>query len=236
MARVLILREEIAAAKTARMLRDLGHEPLVLPVEETVPLEGPAPNPANGADWAGFAATSARSIPALAAAFPGDARPLLAVGEATAMAARAAGFARVSAADGTAASMGALALEAGFSPGDQLLCSVGKRRTGALERALDAVGIFWSIWEVYDVQPRLPEPSQVSAVIEAGGIDCVLVLSAGQAEGYGRMLAAFPDLAACKVAILALSPRIAAALPGELSGAARISAKPSLSSLFEWLS
>jgi len=236
MARVLILRDAEAAAKTAQCVADRGHEPLILPLEETVVLDGPPPEIAESEAWAGFAATSARAIPSLAAAFHGDARPLLAVGEATAAAAREAGFPHVWTAGGNAAEMGHLALTAGLKPGDRLLCAVGRRRTGTLESALDAAGISWSTWEVYEVRPRLPERFLVSAALEAGPIDHVLVLSVGQAEGYQRMLAAFPELGECKAAILALSPRIAAALPADLARSARISAKPSLSSLFEWLS
>ncbi|MEX6507261.1 uroporphyrinogen-III synthase [Jiella sp. M17.18] len=231
MARVLILREAADAGRTASDLAALGHEPLLLPVEETRSLDDPPPP----GRFAGFAVTSARAVPALAAHFPGDARPVFAVGERTAAAARAAGLPHVQAAPGTADAIGQLALATGLEPGDHLLYAAGRRRTGTLETALTAASLGFAVWEVYAVVPVEPDAAVVRAALGGVPPDAVLILSAGQAEAFGRLAARHPGLFEPLPTLLALSARIAEALPPALAGAARISPTPRLASLFEWL-
>ncbi|MBO0904881.1 uroporphyrinogen-III synthase [Jiella sonneratiae] len=235
MARVLILREAAEAEKTARELSLAGHQPLMLPLERSVDIDAPLQEALGDAAIAGFALTSARAVPALAGAFPADRRPVLCVGRGTAEAAGAAGFPDVRTARGAASGMGRLAIETGITPGAILLYAAGRRRTGTLERALDAAAIGYRIWEVYDIVPVTLSAGMVRSVLMGGPPDAVLLLSAGQAEGYLRLAQEMPDLFTPQPRLLALSERVAAALPQPWRAATLISREPTLASLFERL-
>ncbi|WAP68252.1 uroporphyrinogen-III synthase [Jiella pelagia] len=233
MARVLILREAGEAERTARQIAERGHQPLILPLERSVDLESSPEDTTGGAAPAGFALTSGRAVGALAKVFCGDPRPVLCVGEATGEAARQAGFANVHVAEGAASAMGRLAREAGIGPGETLLYAAGRRRTGTLERALGAVGISYGIWEVYDIVPVAWSEPMVRSVFIGGPPDVVLLLSAGQAEGYLRLSEQMPQLFHPQPVLLALSARVAEALAPRAN--ARIAAERNLASLFECL-
>ena len=88
---ILVLRPEPGASATAKWLRDMGLEPVMLPLFEIAPLDWDAP------DAARFDALALSSANALRHGGSGLASltdlPVYAVGEATATAARAAGFA-----------------------------------------------------------------------------------------------------------------------------------------------
>jgi uroporphyrinogen-III synthase len=231
MARVLILRAADAAVQTAEALIARGHRPLVLPVESMRTIDGPAPT----GDFAALAATSMRAVPALAKAFPGDGRPVFAVGERTGSALRAAGFTDVRGAAGEAGDMARLARGAGLGETATILYAAGRPRTGTLETALTAAGIGCRVWEVYETVAHRPERSAVAAVLHDGSPDAVLLLSAGQATAYGELVATCPDLFRPAPKILALSARIAAALPANLAETVRLSDDTRLASLFERL-
>ncbi|MCW7543759.1 uroporphyrinogen-III synthase [Aurantimonas litoralis] len=231
MARVLILRAADAAVQTAEALAKRGHRPLVLPVESMRTIGGPAPT----GDFAALAATSMRAVPALAKAFPGDGRPVFAVGERTGSALLAAGFTDVRVAAGEAEDIARLARDAGLDGGSMILYAAGRPHTGTLETALAAAGIGCNVWEVYETVAHRPERSAVAAVLHDGPPDAVLLLSAGQATAYGELVATCPDLFQPAPRILALSARIAAALPANLAETVRLSDDTRLASLFERL-
>lgn len=228
--RVLILREAAAAKRTARELAARGHEPLVLPLEAVEMLGAPPPE----GRFAAFAATSAHAVAPLAKAFPDDTRPLFAVGEATATAARDAGYPDVRVADGAADGIAALA-KASLPVGDTILYAAGRTRTGTLEAGLAEAGIGCAVWEVYAIRPLQPDAATVQRVLDGRSPDHVLVLSVGQATAFAGLCRAMPENFAPLPTVLALSERIAAALPAELRRHARISPDRTLASLFEWL-
>jgi len=96
-ARVWITRAEPGASRTAARLRDLGFEPVAQPLLKVEPLSQPVP------DLDRFAAlvfTGANGITAFAALTARRDRPVFAVGDATAQAAREAGFCAVRSAAG----------------------------------------------------------------------------------------------------------------------------------------
>lgn len=96
--RVLVVRPQPGAAATARRLEALGHAPLVMPLLETRPCDWAAPASPPDAVLITSAAAVAHAGPA---ADPFKTLPALCVGEATAAAARAAGWARAEAGPGT---------------------------------------------------------------------------------------------------------------------------------------
>ena len=207
--RVLVTRPEPAALRTADRLRALGHEVVVAPllIPRAVAWTVPA------GEWQAVAFTSA-SAPALGG--PGLAAlallPAYAVGEATAAAARTAGFGDVRAARGDASAVFALAAAGGVA---RLLHLAGAERSAATVPAGLTVGVA----EVYaaDLADTLPEDA----------VDLVLLYSTRTAARYATLFAG--DRGA--VALAALSASVAAAAG---AGWARIvvAAEPTEASLF----
>lgn len=95
--RVWITRAEPGAVRTAARLRDMGYEPIVAPLLTIQNLTPPVPDLA---PFAALAFTSINGVAAFAALTPRRDLPVFAVGDATAQAARDAGFAEVRSASG----------------------------------------------------------------------------------------------------------------------------------------
>jgi len=96
-ARVWITRAEPGAARTATRLRDMGFEPIIAPLLAVERLTPPVPDLA---PFTALAFTSINGVTAFAALTPRRDLPVFAVGDATAQAARDAGFADVRSASG----------------------------------------------------------------------------------------------------------------------------------------
>ena len=95
--RVWITRAEPGAARTAARLSTLGYDPVVAPLLEIRVLPQPAPDLS---DVAALVFTSRNAVSAFASLTAARDRSVLTVGDATAEAARAAGFADVRSASG----------------------------------------------------------------------------------------------------------------------------------------
>ncbi|MEF2071601.1 uroporphyrinogen-III synthase [Consotaella aegiceratis] len=229
MTRVLILRCREDAERTAREVAARGHQPLILPTEEIVPL-GSAPPVRN---VAGFIVTSANAVAPLAAAFPADPRPLLAVGETTAARAREAGFAAIETGRGRAADLVEQARELAQAVGGPLLYAAGRVRRPDLETGLAERGTPVHVWEVYDTRPLRPDPAETAQALGGGPPDAVLLLSAGQAEAYAWLAGEAASLFRPPPRLLCLSARIRDALPQPMHAQALVSRVPRLFSLFD---
>lgn len=150
--------------------------------------------------------TSAQAI----AALPAELRdiPAFCVGDATAARLRATGFSRVESAGGNSEDL--LRLVAGRRlPGTHLL-AVGQGHGLRLAEGLRAAGIATRRLEVYATQPAQALPAAALEALAQGGIGAALFYSAESAAAFSRL--APPGLA--RVAALALSPAVAAALQG----------------------
>jgi uroporphyrinogen-III synthase len=173
--RVAITRALPDAEATAARVRALGGAPILAPLLTIIPC---AYNTnVEGAQALLF--TSANGV----RAFP-DARrladkPVLAVGDATAEAARAAGFNDVRSADGDAAALAALA-KATLSPSAGKLIHIGgEHLAGDLEGELHATGFTTERRIAYAARPALTAPS---ALLQP--LDIVLFHSARAAETF----------------------------------------------------
>ncbi len=131
--RVWITRAEPVASRTAARLRDMGCEPLIQPLLAVEPLAPPLPDLDR---FAALAFTSANGVAAFAALTPRRDRPVFAVGEATAGAAREAGFVAVRSADGDLTDLARL-IAAELSQA-VLLAPLAETPAGDLAAALDA--------------------------------------------------------------------------------------------------
>lgn len=100
---LLVLRPEPGASATASRARALGLSPVVAPLFEILPVVWAAPDPARFEAVAMTSANAARHAGAALAQYAH--LPLFAVGEATADAAREAGFERITTGDGDAAAL-----------------------------------------------------------------------------------------------------------------------------------
>lgn len=194
-------QSEAFAAELDRRLPGRFAPMLVAPLLEIAPLGGPV----DLAGVSGLLFSSANGVEAFAAASPERALPALCVGEMTAAAARAHGFAARSA-DGDVTALAALAARA-WQPGQGPLLHVrGRHAAGDLIGALAARGIPARAAELYDQRPRPLAPA-VRAVIAGGAAVVVPLFSPRTARVFARETAEL-DLSA--VTVVGLSAAVVA--------------------------
>lgn len=200
---VVVTRARDDAAATGARLVAQGFAPLLLPVLEIV---------SERLDLAGpvqfVIATSRHAFAALASLPPGDravllARPIHVVGPATALAARAAGFAQVYVAQGDATSM--LDLMASTGARGPALYLAGRDRGATLEAGLERLGVETRAHIAYAARARdwtAAERRAAEEAMEAGAAvlhysrrSAALFLAQIDAAGLDRRLAAFRHLA-----------------------------------------
>lgn len=226
--RLLVTRPEPDGARSAAALRERGHEAILaalIRIEPAAAELGPGP-------WAGVLITSAHSLIGASARSQDLTRlPLLAVGEHSAVAARAAGFEDITSAHGGIDELASLARQR-FSPGERLLYLAGADRAGDLAAALAAHGLTVETRVVYRAAAVTELPEPVHADLAAGRIDGVLHYSRRTAEAY---LAAAARLGAAAVSPLhlCLSARVAEPLAAAGAPDIRVAAKPTETYLLE---
>jgi len=172
--------------------------------------------------------TSANGVRAFAAASPRRELPVLAVGDASAAAARIAGFRSVASAGGDVADLVEL-VSAHLSPeGGALLHAAGSAVAGDLAGTLAARGFTVHRATLYDAVPIDALAPELAAAMQRGEADAALFFSPRTATTFVRLAAAAGVGDACRaIMAVALSPAVASAL-GELSWrAVRVAARPS---------
>jgi uroporphyrinogen-III synthase len=205
---VLVTRPAEAGAQTGALLRAAGWRPVMAPMLDIAPL--PAALPEADAVQA-VLITSAHAAPMLPARL--HATKLLAVGDATAAQARAAGFAHVMSADGDAAALAALAAEQCDRRGLPLLLAGAAGQGGPLIDLLSAGGFRVLHHSVYTARPVRELSDVVRQELYNRRISAALFYSPATARSF---VAAF--LQAChgdivlNVDALAISAAAAAAL------------------------
>jgi uroporphyrinogen-III synthase len=224
--RLLVTRPEPDNARTAAQLRAKGREVVLAPLLHIEPI---AHADLGAPPWAAILLTSANGARSLAD-HPRRAElialPVLAVGRASAEAARAAGFADVTSADGDADDLARLAAQRFAGARQPLLYLAGEDRSGELAvpgLAVRAVVVY----RAAKVQKFLPA---VRTALEQGRIDGVLHFSRRSVESYLDCSRDFVG-AALQPMHYCLSAR--AAEPLRLAGAPRIqvAAQPDEASL-----
>ena len=217
--RLLVTRPEPDNERTAVVLRARGHEVMLAPllrVETIADAElGPGP-------WAAILITSANGARAIARHQRHRelaSLPVLAVGEASAAAARSAGFKDVTSADGDGGDLARLAASRFAGSALPLLYLAGEERARDLAGEVALAGLTVMTAVVYRTVKQAVFPHQVSAALGAGAIDGVLHFSRRSVESYldCARVASGPAL---EPVHFCLSAR--AAEPLEAAGAARI--------------
>jgi uroporphyrinogen-III synthase len=199
--RVWVTRAEPGAARTAAALTALGHQPLVAPVLEVRDLI-----PAVPGTWAALAFTSANAVAAFGRLESPRTVPCFAVGDATADAARAAGYLDVRSAAGDGRDLAALIVAA--RPAGPILWPC------AAETAFDLAA---AAGEAASVLPLAVYETVPTACAPPPGFDAVLVHSPRAARVIAGKLT--PDAPAGRL-VCAISP--AAARPLERLGFAEV--------------
>lgn len=164
-----------------------------------------APRPlAAGATPQAVLVTSANAIAALPASL--CAVTLLAVGDATAARARAAGFLRVHSAGRDAAALVELAIRLCDPAAGPLLLASGAGQGLTLAAALRARGFRVRRRVAYAAQPVAALPHAAAAALEGGELQAALFFSAATARVFAHLIAASGSLTTLKrVEALALS-------------------------------
>ena len=208
--RVWITRAQPGAARTADRLAALGLEPVIAPLLAIRPLEQAEPD-LEGVDVLAF--TSINGVAAFAALTARRDRPVLAVGDATAQAARAAGFVDVRSAAGDLSALadliavqasGLVLAPGAETPAGDIAAEVAARRPegGVMVRTLP----------VYRAEPvEATPPPRVAAVLVHSPRAGALLAARDAAMVEGAIVACISPAAAAPLVALGLSPVVAAA-------------------------
>ena len=183
--RVLILRPEPGNAATVAAVTAMGLEPVAVPLFEVVPVDWDAPDPAAFDSVAMTSANAARHGGAQLARYTH--LPLIAVGEATAKAAKAVGFSDVTSGDGNAGDLAVL-----FEEALSIL-----HLTGTDHRPIpgDAKVTVVPVYETRALPPAVPPAADIALIHSP--------------RAGARFAALVPDRATTR--IIAISPAAAAA-------------------------
>jgi uroporphyrinogen-III synthase len=203
---VLITRPAPGDAATAAAVSALGWAPVLAPSLLLCALPGAAPPAAQA-----LLLTSAAAVRALAGVAWG--KPVLAVGEATATAARSAGFAHVEAAGGDAAALEDL-VAARLAPGaGPLWLAVGRGYGQEVAAALRGRGYRVQRRVVYAAEPAASLPETARKALADGRVRAALFTSPRGARSMVALLRALGLLGAARhIVAVAISPRVAEVL------------------------
>ena len=201
----LVTRPEPGSAETAARLRALGWTPVLAPALVLQACSVPLPSAQ------AVLLTSRAAARALCERF--GARPVLAVGEATAAEARASGASSVVAAEGDAQALLRLATARLDPANGPLLLAVGQGYGTALEHELRAGGFRVLRRVVYAASPAAQLPEPALQALRAGRIRAALFFSPRSAGVIlGLLRGSGLEAVATGIRALALSARVASAL------------------------
>lgn len=231
--RVLVTRPFPDAVATSAKLKTLGYDPVLLPVNETVPTHIALPIGVFDA----IAVTSANALRHANTQQLAQYRhsQLYAVGDKTASVAREAGFEKTYSGDGWGQNLGAYV--AGQQPaGSLVLYLTGKIRRPDFEAQLGGAGINVVVAETYDTRLVSYSEAQLADILGAGPAEVILLYSAAAAQQF-MVLDKQVNGAFLKNAkyIFCLSHRIAAELPDICKAEVRISPTPDEDALLRLL-
>jgi uroporphyrinogen-III synthase len=185
--RVLVTRAERAGLATAKRLRSLGFEPVLLPLAKPVHAPENALKALNQPHSA-LILTSAEAVEALSRVqhhlHPHFSTPVFAVGASTAKAAQSLGFQQVHAADGDGAALAQL-LRAQHDPKAlPLLYLAGHPRAKALERSLAEHDLPFHLCEVYRMETIAYQAKEIARHLGEQPVYAALLYSAETAKRF----------------------------------------------------
>ena len=223
---VWVTRTAPAGEATAERVRALGFQALARPLLEVREIVG------GDLDLAGVAAiafTSANAVAAFAARSPERGLRVFAVGDATAAAARAAGFASVLSAAGDVRSLAWALAKRRRELAGPILYPAAAEPAQDLAGALAEVGLQVRQIPLYETLDVPPSPALIARLPD---IDAVLLHSPRAACAFAALLAAHP---APNLTAFCLSPAVAEPLVGAPLAAVVSAAAPNEAALLELL-
>jgi uroporphyrinogen-III synthase len=186
--RLLVTRPEPDATRQAQALAARGHEPVLAPLLSIEPILGVTLD-LDGAQ--GLLVTSRNALRAIASHpdLPAARRlPLFAVGDATAREASALGFAEVTAAAGTGEMLARLLVETLAPNRGPLVHLAGETLAFDLKAALEAQGFTVRQRVLYRAVPATALPPQALALLDAGELDGVMLMSPRTAAVFAGLV------------------------------------------------
>ena len=241
----LLTRPRADSEILAALLRARGVDSLIEPVIEILPLDGARLPPL--APIQALLLTSANGVRALAALLgtpleapeapeAPEARdlPLLAVGAATAEAARQAGFTNVESAGGDVAALAALAktwLDPARGP---LLHIAGSRIAGDLAARLGDQGFAVERHCIYRAEASDALSGETHDALASSKIDMVLFFSPRSARAFVKLIrAAAPESVPARITAICLSPAVAEEAAGIKWRRIRAASRPEQAALLD---
>jgi uroporphyrinogen-III synthase len=235
--RLLVTRPPDDAAPLVEALEARGHDCLVEPLFTLVPaaVDHAALAEALGGVQA-LLFTSANGARAFAARSPRRDLPVYAVGDATAAAARAAGFAGVDSAGGDVQALAAL-VAARLDPArGALFHAAGRQVAGDLQGQLAARGFALRRLVLYEAQPVASLSPAAQAPLRDGAIDAVLFFSPRSGGSFVRLLTdAGLQGEVGRVHALCLSSAVAESVAALAWARTTVAARPETAALLEAL-
>ncbi len=230
---VLITRPSDDARPLAAAIEARGMESLVAPMLEIAPL------PDVAVDLTGVQAlafTSANGVRALAAIEPRRDLPVFAVGDATATAARQAGYTDVRSADGDVNDLARLIAGALQPDKGAVFHPAASDVAGDLKGALDAAGFDFRRAVVYHAEAATALPQEVAAALREGRIVAVVFYSPRSAATFVRLAEAAELSAACGACEAVCLSEAVAEVAGKLPWRAlRVAERPNQDALLACL-
>jgi uroporphyrinogen-III synthase len=229
--RLLVTRPQPDGDALAARLAALGIESVVAPLMTVAPV------PDAAADLGGVQAllfTSANGVRAFAHISPERGLPVFAVGDATARAAREAGFAAVESAGGDTDDLVNLVTSRLDPAEGALFHAAGRDVAGDLKGALESAGFTLRRTVLYraEIAAELPEPA--ARALGDLGLDGVLLFSPRTATTFVSLVAAAGLTSAlADITAYCLSGAVAAAAQGTHWGSISIAPRPELDALLE---
>jgi uroporphyrinogen-III synthase len=226
----LVTRPEADAERTAAALRAQGHDVITAPLLHIEPIADAA---IGAGPWAAILITSANAAHAIAAharVTQLRALPVFAVGQRSAQAMAAVGFADVNSADGDVGALARLVAER-MMPAGSLLYLAGEERSGDLAGDLGARGFAVATAVIYRAIAVTGLPRAAANAL-SDGIDGVLHFSRRSAEAYVDAARATGALAsALKPIHFCLSSQVAEPLAQAGAVVVRVAPQPTEAAL-----
>jgi uroporphyrinogen-III synthase len=193
--RLLITRPQEDAIAIAKVLRALGHAPIIAPLMAVQFREGPALT-LEGVQ--AVLATSANGVRAISQRTSRRDVPIYAVGPQTAESARSAGFKKVLSAEGDSSALVEFVGQSADPSKGMLLHAAGAETAGRVRQALQAKGFTVETDVLYDAVPVTALPENALDVLEDGTLQGVLLFSPRSAKTFAALVTEAKVASACE--------------------------------------
>jgi uroporphyrinogen-III synthase len=209
--RVWVTRAEPGARETAARLQGMGYEALVGPLLEARPLPEP---PLELAAVGALVFTSANAVRMFSRATTSRNLPVYTVGDATAEAARDAGFGAIVSARGDVAALARFLINHRAELAGSILHPCALEPAGDLVGSLTEAGISAQAVAIYETVAVMDWPPDVRAALDQGELAAVLIHSPKAGRVLSDLLGAEDPPLGAQLRVFALSPACAAPLEG----------------------